>query len=36
MNVRTTPQKIGDTGFKARAISDNKGKGLRIRSNKNK
>ena len=36
MNVRTTPQKIGDTGFKARAISENNGKGLRIRSSKNK
>ena len=36
MNVRSTPQKIGDTGFKARAVSNDNGKGLRIRSNKNK
>ena len=36
MNVRNTPQSIGDTGFKARAVNDNSGKGLRIRSSKNK
>ena len=35
MNVRSTPQKIGDTGFKARAISNNKSKGVRRRSKKN-
>ena len=34
MNVRNTPQAIGDTGFKARAINNDNGKGLRIRSNK--
>ncbi len=34
MNVRSTPQKIGDTGFKARAVSNDNGRGLRIRSNK--
>lgn len=36
MNVRSTPQKIGDTGFKARAVSNEDSKGLRIRSSKNK
>tara|TARA_A100001201_G_scaffold143760_1_gene147318 strand:+ start:1293 stop:2414 length:1122 start_codon:yes stop_codon:yes gene_type:complete len=34
MNVRQTPQSIGDTGFKARHISDTSGRGLRIRSKK--
>lgn len=34
MNVRQTPQSIGDTGFKARQISDTSGRGLRIRSKK--
>jgi len=32
MNVRQTPQAIGDTGFKARQVSDTSGKGLKIRS----
>ena len=32
MNVRKTPQVIGDTGFKARAVGEDNGKGLRIRS----
>ena len=32
MNVRNTPQVIGDTGFKARAVGEDNGKGLRIRS----
>tara|TARA_R110001632_G_scaffold184572_1_gene304724 strand:+ start:5703 stop:6794 length:1092 start_codon:yes stop_codon:yes gene_type:complete len=35
MNVRNTPQVIGETGFKARAVGEDKGKGLRIKS-KNK
>ena len=35
MNVRQSPQAIGDTGFKARQISDTSGKGLKIRSKKN-
>ena len=34
MNVRQTPQKISDTGFKARQVSGS-GRGLRIRSKKN-
>ena len=34
MNVRQTPQAIGDTGFKARPISDTSGRGLKIRSKK--
>ena len=34
MNVRQTPQSIGDTGFKARPVSDTSGRGLRIRSKK--
>ena len=34
MNVRQTPQSIGDTGFKARHVSDTSGRGLRIRSKK--
>ncbi len=34
MNVRQTPQAIGDTGFKARPLSQDSGKGLRIRSKK--
>tara|TARA_R110002096_G_scaffold164293_4_gene332099 strand:- start:190 stop:1281 length:1092 start_codon:yes stop_codon:yes gene_type:complete len=34
MQVRQTPQAIGDTGFKARQISDESGRGLRIRSKK--
>jgi len=36
MNVRQTPQAIGDTGFKARQVSDTSGRGLKIRSKKNK
>jgi len=32
MQVRQTPQAIGDTGFKARQISGESGKGLKIRS----
>ena len=35
MNVRSTPQSIGETGFKARPVDTGSGKGLRIRS-KNK
>ena len=34
MSQRQTPQNIGDTGFKARNLSDTNGKGLRIRSKK--
>ena len=34
MQVRQTPQSIGDTGFKARQVSDESGRGLRIRSKK--
>ena len=34
MSIRPTPQSIGETGFKARQISDTSGKGLRIRSKK--
>ena len=34
MSIRPTPQSIGDTGFKARQISDTSGKGLRIRNKK--
>lgn len=34
MSMRQTPQAIGDTGFKARPISEGGGKGLRIRSKK--
>jgi hypothetical protein len=34
MNVRQTPQAIGDTGFKARPLSKESGRGLRIRSKK--
>ncbi len=36
MNVRQTPQAIGDTGFKARQVSDTSGRGLKIRSKKNR
>ena len=36
MNVRSTPQSIGETGFKARAVNDSSGRGLRIRSNNKK
>ena len=35
MSMRQTPQAIGDTGFKARPVSDTSGKGLKIRSKKN-
>jgi len=35
MNIRQTPQAIGDTGFKARQVSDSSGRGLKIRSKKN-
>jgi hypothetical protein len=35
MKMRSTPQSIGDTGFKARQVDTGSGKGLRIRS-KNK
>jgi len=35
MSMRQTPQAIGDTGFKARQVSDTSGKGLKIRSKKN-
>ena len=34
MSIRQTPQSIGDTGFKARQVSDTSGKGLKIRSKK--
>lgn len=34
MSMRQTPQAIGDTGFKARQVSDTSGKGLKIRSKK--
>ena len=34
MSTRQTPQAIGDTGFKARQVSDSSGKGLKIRSKK--
>ncbi len=34
MNIRQTPQSIGDTGFKARQVSDSSGRGLRIKSKK--
>ena len=34
MSIRQTPQSIGDTGFKARQVSDASGRGLKIRSKK--
>jgi hypothetical protein len=34
MSIRQTPQSIGDTGFKARQVSDTSGRGLKIRSKK--
>jgi len=34
MSIRQTPQSIGDTGFKARQVSDTSGRGLRIKSKK--
>jgi hypothetical protein len=34
MNVRQSPQVIGEGGFKAKALNDESGKGLRIRSKK--
>tara|TARA_R110000803_G_scaffold101532_4_gene169450 strand:- start:40 stop:1131 length:1092 start_codon:yes stop_codon:yes gene_type:complete len=34
MSIRQTPQSIGDTGFKARQVSETGGRGLKIRSKK--
>ncbi len=34
MSTRQAPQAIGDTGFKARQVSDSSGRGLKIRSKK--
>jgi len=35
MDIRQTPQKISDGGFKARQVSSSGGRGLKIRSKKN-
>jgi hypothetical protein len=35
MSIIQTPQSIGETGFKARQVSDSGGRGLKIRSKKN-
>ena len=35
MDIRQTPQKISDGGFKARQVSSSSGRGLKIRSKKN-